>query len=989
MKSMSLRFKLLAFFLLVGLAPFAILAVISLIKSSRALEETAYNHLVSVRDIKKAQIENFFQERKGDMGVLLETVNTLRREAFDKLKAVQEIKKSQLESFFHDLESQIRIFKDDPFTKDAMAAFIEASGKAETLTGSPEWKALVEAHDPCFKGMVESNGWYDLFLISPEGRIVYTACKESDLGMNIPDSALSDSSMGRAFDKAREAGAGDIGIGDFAPYAPSQGQQAAFMAAAVTDDAGKVAGYVALQIPTDPINAIVQKRDGMGVTGETYAVGRSLGESSFRSDLLTMGDGKYVIGYPISTAYIDAALEGGADQAVFTDSAGKLVMVAYNGLELPGLDWGLVSKIDLEEAIAPKEKGQEQDYYAKYIDQYGYYDLFLIDPGGFIYYTVCHEADYRTNLKNGEYADSNLGQLFAEVENSSGYGLVDFAPYAPSNGTPAAFIAQPLMHDGKVETVVALQLSLKAINAIMTQREGMGETGETYLVGPDLRMRSDSFLDPEGHSVAASFAGTVERNGVDTEAARSALDGTSDARIISDYNGNPVLSAFTPVKVENVTWALLSEMDESEAMASVHAIRYMVGVIALAGLVLIIAVALLIAASIARPIQRIVRILSMGAEQTAAASGQVSSASQSLAQGASEQAAALEETTSSMEELTAMTRQNASNANEAKGIADQADGASQRGSQSVDRMSKAVTDIKNSSDETAKIIKTIDEIAFQTNLLALNAAVEAARAGEAGKGFAVVAEEVRNLAQRSAEAAKTTAELIQESVENADRGVTISQEVSDALVEITTSNGKVNGLVAEIAAACEEQSQGLDQINTAVGQMEQVTQSNAANAEESASASEELNSQAEELRAAVKGLNRLVTGGIPKTRIGRTGSMNPPSIRPRSGNILKLRPECARKRLTPGSKREPRRRERWPPSTWPIWTSSDPSLSRPEGASDRRGPARGAPRAGPLPFYPRRSFRSIERPEFAARIESPRSGNLRTGLSKSTRSSVR
>jgi len=243
--------------------------------------------------------------------------------------------------------------------------------------------------------------------------------------------------------------------------------------------------------------------------------------------------------------------------------------------------------------------------------------------------------------------------------------------------------------------------------------------------------------------------------------------------------------------------------------------------------------------------------VSQATEQVSSASQQISAGSQSLAQGANEQASSLEEISSSLEEMTSMTKQSADNANQAKSLAVEANGNAKCGVEAMKKMVEAIQKIKVSSDETSKIIKTIDEIAMQTNLLALNAAVEAARAGEAGRGFAVVAEEVRNLAQRSAEAAKNTANMIAESVKNADDGVKIAGEVSSVFASIDGSAKKVNDLISEIAAASQEQSQGIEQVNTAVAQMDKVTQQNAANAEESASAAEELSSQAEELQGMV------------------------------------------------------------------------------------------------------------------------------------------
>lgn len=510
-----------------------------------------------------------------------------------------------------------------------------------------------------------------------------------------------------------------------------------------------------------------------------------------------------------------------------------------------------------------------------YLEKFGYYDIFLVSAkDGRIVYSVFKEIDYGTSLLTGPYASSGIGKSFQKARSAAKDTVhtEDFSPYFPSYDAPASFISSPIYDGERLAGVLIFQFPINSLNAIMNERDGMGKTGESYLVGGDYLMRSDSYLSPESHSVTASFADPATGR-VKTEAVELALGGKTGIDFIFDYNGAEVLSAYTPLEMDQLRWALLVEIDKAEAFAPYRRLMTIVVSIACITLVLVLAISFFFTRSITRPVSQgaqLAKALAKGdltAKATTRDKGEIGqliselnqtshtlrgmiqdvgqgvatlstssvaliSTSEALAgrsQDTEERCRLVTEATgemnsnqkdvaNSMNELSTSVSMVASAAEEMTATINEISQSSGRAAtiatnavRRTESASARVDDLGLAAKEISKVTETITEISEQTNLLALNATIEAARAGDAGKGFAVVAGEIKELARQTAEATLTIQSTV-ERIQNAtDTTVSEIEEVGSVISE-------VDSIVSSIAAAVEEQTATTQEIASSTTQ---------------------------------------------------------------------------------------------------------------------------------------------------------------------------
>lgn len=573
---MKIRNKLLSVSLLITLLPLAIIGAAFLWQGHSSLSSQAFKQLESLREIKKAQIEVFFSERHHDMTALLNLLEMLRQNASQKLRSLQENKVARLESFFRKHRNNVIFLAESHLAGQALEQF-DGAVKVEKKPGGLAWQSIDARLGAALRKHWQQYAYYDLLLIGTNGTIVFSARQASDLGQNI----LSKEWQQQALQAAFQTGLERVHLEDFAPYSLAQGKHIGFFTAPV-HRLGQLVGVLALAIDLDSVGLLLEQDSSLGGTEQSYLLGHQDGQTRFRSDRFINGIKQQAsIGQLKDSPHIERALWGESVLHIGIDED-VLRISAYAPLAIPELHWCIVSSINLEEVFTPTLSGEDLDFFSKYVQAYDYYDLLLIHPQGKIFYSVKKEADYNSNLFNGPYSHTQLGRLFQDVLQKKHFSVSDYAPYPPSGNIPSAFLAKPLLDaNGDVEMVIALQLHDSSLNTIMQQRAGMGKTGETYLVGEDKLMRSNSFLDPQQHSVISSF--THPYNGrVDTPSARAALNGETGEHVIHNYLDNEVLSAYTPLNVGTNRWALIAEISTAEALAALHELQWFLSLLGLA-----------------------------------------------------------------------------------------------------------------------------------------------------------------------------------------------------------------------------------------------------------------------------------------------------------------------------------------------------------------------------------------------------------------------
>ena len=591
----NLRFKLITLFLIVGLVPFAIAVFYSLQQTAKALEDQITAQLGSVRELKKNQITTYLQGLADNAETLDAAVKGFWEEGTYQIAGLHDRKKRLIEQYFADLGKVMNDFQNDPILLDSLKRQIAALPKGLDSAEYRQSSAATEKNLAFIEPLFSSR---DLLLIDAAGTVVFTMTKGAESGTNLKTGPLKNSGLARLFDKSRNR----VTIEDYSLYEPVN-DWAMFIGGPIMDNNGQYLGSLAIRLSRSVIDDLIRDRTGMGETFESYLIGR-VGDSraQLRSDRVIV---KGKVGDPKTGTDVDAILAGKSGQEVKMGEFDKLFkQTFYNPVQIADVQWGIITVGTAQQQVTTvqqNQKGESGDFFHQFAKEYGIPDILLIEPDGVVFYSLARRPDYQSNLINGPYANSNLGRLFRQVRDTKRPGSIDFEVYPANNNEPSAFIASPIVSGGEVIMVVALQVPTDGVNVTMQERTGLGQSGDSYLIGPDRLVRSNSLQD-SGRNVKDSFASPKAKEVINDQV-NEALAGKSNViDQYKDYRGRSVVGAFTFIEaLGGARWVVFAKVDVDEAFKSVAVLQNVMIALAVMIAVAVAVLALLVANLLARP----------------------------------------------------------------------------------------------------------------------------------------------------------------------------------------------------------------------------------------------------------------------------------------------------------------------------------------------------------------------------------------------------
>lgn len=587
MTGVGIRTKLLFWLLIIALIPMAIIGAVSYKSSSIALEQQALASLETTRNLQKQGLKDYFAQRSKNLVEINNTVQMLQQQIFSRLSSIRDLKKRELIEFLDQHLKLTQIFSSSPQQRNAYPLF--SNPNATDL----EKKKFVKFYNKWMK----SHEFSSLILIDKNGRILYSNDKYIKKGISL--NGKKDSPEYAAFKKGLKKAT----FSDFSSSPLRKAEVSAYYSAPLKID-NVVKGVFLLRLTGEILDSVLKGGSGLGEDGDIYLVGH---DRLFRSNSIYFDEKVQVNpAYLVDTDSVDLALDDKKGTRSIIDFRGEYVYSAYMHLSFSDVKWALMVEVDQAKSMRLKLSGSEKTFFGTYLNNYELYDVYLISPDGYIFYSEAQEEEYQTNIITGPYADTGLGTVVTKVLESGDFAVSDFKKYAPSKDVPASFMALPLMQDNEVSLIVALQMYVDPIDSIMKNFAGNNETGDAYIVGPDKLFRSNS-LHSDLYNVSSTMLNPSVK--VDSEAVQEAMSGLSGTGITTNAAGKTVLASWAPFSFKGLHWAIVNEIDKNEVFAPINRLLMLLLTIAGAAIVGVVLLSLFVAGGITRQIRAIMDVI--------------------------------------------------------------------------------------------------------------------------------------------------------------------------------------------------------------------------------------------------------------------------------------------------------------------------------------------------------------------------------------------